>query len=96
MILVLLLFVASFAVVGYFLAGWAARRLPGSTPDLAAYAITFALLWVFFLFGDIGWPDRLGAAALIGLSLALGYAERRRRGLALRDVPPGERALSEH
>ena len=92
MILVLVFFVLGFATVGYFLAGWAARRLPSGTNDLAAYAITLAILWFPFLIGQIGWGGKLGAAALIALSLALGYAERRRRKLSLRDVPPGERA----
>ena len=92
MILVLLLFVLSFAAIGYFLAGWAARRLPVGTPDLAAYAITFAILWFPFLIGETDGTGKIGAAALIALSLGLGYADRRRRGLALRDVPPGERA----
>ena len=91
MILVLILFVLSFAAIGYFLAGWAARRFPVGTTDLAAYGLTFAILWFPFLIGRIEWSGKLGAAALIALSLALGYAERRRRGLALRDVPPGER-----
>ena len=92
MILVLVLFVLGFAAVGYFLAGWVARRLPRGTTDLAAYAITLAILWFPFLIGQIDWAGKLGAAALIALSLALGYVDRRRRGLALRDVPPGERA----
>ena len=92
MILVLVLFVLGFAAVGYFLAGWAARRLPAGTPDLAAYAITFAILWFPFLIGETDGTGKIGAAALIALALGLGYADRRRRNLALRDVPPGERA----